>query len=100
MRNVSDKVVDKIKTQVSCSITCPKIVLFVRYCGIYGRIREVTDDNTRWRRDGTICKLDTSGYKRTLRIRNTYCFSHGNNGGTNAPQCFANCTLSALYRLY
>jgi len=28
-------------------------------------MREVTDDNTRWRRNDTICKLDTSGYIHT-----------------------------------
>jgi len=44
-----------------------------------------------------------AGYLRlhthTLRIRNNDCFSHSNNSGTNGPQCYANCILSALFVL-
>ena len=32
--------------------------------------------------------LDSVGYKHTLRVYNTYCFFHGNNGCTKAPQCY------------
>ena len=40
--------------------------------------------------------LDNKGYKLTLRICNTYCLSTTNNVCTNAPHCYAVCTLAAL----
>jgi len=37
----------------------------------YCRARQATDDNT----VHAHCMLDTNGYKHTLRLCNTYCFS-------------------------
>ena len=44
----------------------------------------VTDDNMAHAH----CMLYTSGYKHKLRISNTHCFSHINNGCKNAPQYY------------
>jgi len=41
------KVVEKIKTHISYSLTFPpKIVPFMRYCGKYGRVGPAAEDNT------------------------------------------------------
>jgi len=42
------------------------------------------------------CMLDDYGYKHTLRLCNTYCFSSGNNGYANAPQYYVIRTLPVL----
>ena len=54
---------------------CGKI--WKKYC----RGRQATDDNMAHAH----CMLDTSGYKRTLRICNTFLLFHSNSGCTNAP---------------
>ena len=41
----------------------------------YVRARQATDDNTRYSIVNEHCMLDNQGYRHTLRIRNTYCFS-------------------------
>jgi len=72
MRNVSDKIVEKIKTHVLCSI-----IYFLKLRRLrdnvdkYCRAVQDTDDNMAHAH----CMLDTSVYRYTLRIRNTYCFS-------------------------
>ena len=55
----------------------------------YGTDRQATDDNMH-----ALCVLDTSGYKHTLRICNTYCFFHCNNGCTKRTHCYFILTLS------
>ena len=46
MRNVSDKIVQKIKTHILCSVSLKKIVFFFRNnVEKYGTIRRDTDEN-------------------------------------------------------
>jgi hypothetical protein len=45
MRNVSDEVVEKIKTNILRSVTFPKIVPLWNNVEKYGTAREATDDN-------------------------------------------------------
>jgi len=57
---------------ILCSVT-----FFLRSCSLWDnveklcRVGQVTDGNMAHAH----CMLDTQGYKRTLRIRNTFCFS-------------------------
>jgi hypothetical protein len=66
------KVVDKIKTYMLRSITC-----FLKWCLLwdnvetYGRTGQATEDNMAH----AYCMLGDQGYRHTLRICNTYCFS-------------------------
>jgi len=48
-----------------------KVMPFMRYVEKYSRARQATDYNTAH----AYYMLDTQGYKHTLRIRNSYCFS-------------------------
>jgi hypothetical protein len=72
MRNVKDKVVEKIKTHILCSVTFSR-----KSCRLWDdlekhcRAGQAADDNMAHAH----CMLDTYGYKHTLRIFNTYCFS-------------------------
>jgi hypothetical protein len=65
------KVVEKIKTQILCA------VIFFKSCRLwenvekYRRARKAKDDNMAH----THCILYNQGYKHTLRLCNTYCFS-------------------------
>ena len=72
MRNVSNRIVEKIKTHVLCLVTLKKKSRQLwdnveKYCRAGG----ATADNTPYAH----CMLDTSGYKNTLRICNTYWLS-------------------------
>ena len=78
------KVVEKIKTHILCSVTFFRKSYRLwdnveKYC----RAGQATVDNMAHAH----CMLDTLGYKHTLRICSTGCFSHNNNCCTNAPQC-------------
>jgi len=53
---------------------------------------QATDDNL----VPAHCMLDTSGYKHTLKLYNTYRFSFCKNGYANAPQCYVILTLPVL----
>jgi len=49
MRNISEKVSERIKTHILCSISFfPKIVPFMRYMEKYYRTRQTTDENIIW----------------------------------------------------
>jgi hypothetical protein len=64
-------VIEKIKTDISCSITFFLIVPFMRMQKKYCRARQAID--------GYIAHasimLDTYSYKLALQMYNTYCFS-------------------------
>jgi len=90
------KVVEKIKTHILCSV-----FVFRKSCRLWDNVEkyfgagQATDDNMAHAH----CMLDVQGYKHTLRICNTHCFFHYNNGCTNAPQCYVIPTLSALFTI-
>jgi hypothetical protein len=66
-------VVDKIKTHILCSI----LFFFLKSCILWYNVKkcgsawQATDDNMAYAH----CILDTKGYKHTLRICITHCFS-------------------------
>ena len=78
------KVVEKIKTNISCSLSPPTPL---KSCCLwdnvekYIRVGQATDNNMAH----ALCMLHNEGYKHTLRICNNF-FPHGNNGYANAPQ--------------
>ena len=65
------KSVEKIKTHVLFSVTFPKILALYESVEKYCRAAQTTDDDMAHAH----CMLDTKGYKHTLTICNTYCFS-------------------------
>jgi len=66
------KFAEKVKTHISRTITfISKIVHLWDHVEKYCRPGQATDDSMAH----THCMLGTSGYKRTLRIRNIYRFS-------------------------
>ena len=68
------KVVEKIKTHILCSVTFffRKNMLFMMQCGnMLYRAEQATD----YKMALAHCLLDIEGYKCTLGICNTYCFS-------------------------
>jgi hypothetical protein len=74
IKNVSEKICDRVETHFHVQLLFSKIVLFLRYVEIYCRAMQTTDDNTA----RAHCMLEASGYKHykhTLRIHNTYSFS-------------------------
>jgi len=72
MKDVSDKFVEKIKTHFSSSVTFfRKPCLLWDHAEKFCRAGQATDDNMAHAH----CMLHTKGYKHTLTIRNTYCFS-------------------------
>ena len=70
MKDVSDRIVEKIKTDILCSI------FFLKSCRLWGKVRKydrarhVKDDNMAL----SLCMLDTYGYKHTFRICGNNCF--------------------------
>jgi hypothetical protein len=72
MRNVSDTFVEKIRIHILCLITS-----FRKSCHLWDNVEEcgtaiqATNDNMAHAH----CMLDAWGYKQTLRICDTYCFS-------------------------
>ena len=93
------KVVQKIKTHILCSVA-----FFRKSChlwdnvGKYCSAGQATDDDIAHAH----CVVDTKGhkgYKHTLRICNTFCFSHYNNGCTNVSQWYLTRTLHVLLTL-
>ena len=72
MRNVLDKIIEKIKTTILwsiafCRISCHLWYHVEKYC----TAGQATDHNMAH----SHCMLNTCGYKYTLTIRNTYCLS-------------------------
>ena len=71
-RNVAHKFVQNIETHILCSVTFSENLAV---CEImwkkYGRAGQATGDNTA----PALFVLDKKYYRRTLRIRNAYCFS-------------------------
>jgi hypothetical protein len=66
------KVVEKIKTHILCSITFfSNIVPFLDNVEKYRKVGQATGGNMAHAH----CMLDNKGYKYTLTICNTYCFS-------------------------
>ena len=74
MRNVSDK---KNLQRMFCfkKIYFPKFVPFMWLCGKIHWRQKGSGDNITRRRKGTPCMLVNKGYRQTLRICKTYCFS-------------------------
>jgi len=61
------KVVERVKTHIICAVTCFRKDTVEKYY----RARQAADDNTAH----VFCMVGTSGYKLTLRIYHTHCFS-------------------------
>ena len=75
MRNVSEKVVEKIKTHILCSVTVyPKWCRWWNIVELFDITGETTDDNITWRMPFA-CWI--RGYRHKLRVCecNTYWFS-------------------------
>ena len=74
MRSVSDKIVEKIKSDILCSITFSRKLCRlgdnVEQCC---RLSEPTYDNLTWRMH--FASWITKSYRYTLSVFNTYCFS-------------------------
>jgi hypothetical protein len=74
MRNGSEKVVEKINTNILCSIIFyPKKSCRFWHVEKRGRAGQATVDNMMHAH----CQLDTKDYKYTLKICNTFCFCTG-----------------------
>jgi hypothetical protein len=75
-RNVSEKIVEKIKTHIFCSVI---FFFFRKSCRLWGNVEKycragrASNDNVIWRMHIT-CWI-AYGYRHTLGICNTYCFS-------------------------
>jgi hypothetical protein len=71
MRNISGKVVEKIKTHILRSIAFPfsKILPFMRKCEKYSTVRQAIDDN----KEHAHCMLYNKGYKKNSEY--VICFS-------------------------
>jgi len=68
------KVVEKIKTHILCSIT----FFFWKSCLLWDNVEKYCragQDTDQYNTLHINCTLDAWGYKHTLRICNTYCFS-------------------------
>ena len=73
MRNVSDKIVEKIKTHTLCSV-----IFFFRKSGrLWDNVDKVrySRAGNRWQYGACALHATYIGYKHTLRICNTCCFS-------------------------
>ena len=79
MRNISDKIVQKVKTRFGRN----KVSEHRAVCDI------TTDDNIIWR-------MRLARWIGCKHTRNNYFFSTGNNGYANAPQYYFICTLPVL----
>jgi hypothetical protein len=69
------------------------MVPFMRQCAKILYFRQATDDNMAH----ALCMLDTRGYKHTLRICNTYCFSTVTVVTRTRLNVMFICTLSFLF---
>jgi len=86
MINISDNFVEKIKTDILCSVTFffRKSCVLWHNVGKYCKAGQATDDNmahAHW-------MLDTWSYKHILRICNIYFFPHCNSSCTKGPHFY------------
>jgi hypothetical protein len=93
MRNVSDEFVENQNNFLRSTISffenlalCE--IAWKKYC----KAKQTTHD----RMTHAHCILDNHGYRHTLRMRNTYCFSTATKRCTNAPQCYVIRTMPAI----
>jgi hypothetical protein len=71
MRHVLDVVVEKIKTHIVCPVT-----FFRRSYRVCKKVEKlVTGHQWQYNTGHALCMLGNEGYRKTLRICNTYCFS-------------------------
>jgi len=95
MENVSDKIIEKIKTLILRSVTFPPLPPARNSCCLWDNRENYciagqgTDDNMAHAH----CMLDSQGCKHTLRICNTDCFSTATIAALNAPRCHVIRTL-------
>ena len=83
---------EKIKTHILCSITFFFPENRAVYDIMWKHILEpghAIDDNM----ELGLCILDTLGYKLTLTICNTHCFSTATMAAGTVPQSYVTCTL-------
>ena len=70
------EILGKDKTYILCSV-----YIFGKSCSLWGNVGKILQSRTghKWQYNTThaLCMLVTQGYKYTLRICNTYCFSTG-----------------------
>ena len=71
------KLVDKIKRYILCSVPVFFFFYFRKSCHLWDNVEKyyVTRQGTNGNMTHAHCMPDTYGYKHTLRICNTYCFS-------------------------
>ena len=87
MRNVSDQVVEGIKTQILCLFLHRKSCRLWVNVGKYGTDRQATDGNIIWRMR-CFCRINKARmYTRSHNVRYTQLFDC-NNSYANAPQCY------------
>ena len=94
MRNVSEKVVEKIKTHIVCSVTFfeNRVVYEIIWKNIVDRGRP---QMTVWRMR-IACWITKATNTHTQIVYYLLLF-HYNNGCTNALQCYVICTLPVLF---
>jgi hypothetical protein len=96
MRNISEKQCRKNQSAYlslnNFYSECPKVVLCEIMWGKNGRARQATDDNI-IRRMRFACWITKATDAHLLLF-------HGNNGYTNAPQCYVIRTLPVLFSSY
>jgi hypothetical protein len=94
MRNVADKIVEKISTQDLCSITFEN-------CVVYKRMWERIVEPGRPQIEHGACALHAEYLRLQIHTQNMLCFLlfHCNNGCTKAPQCYVIRTLHVLFFL-
>ena len=92
------KVVEKIKTHISCSITFPKSSRLWDNVGKYGRARHDADDNVMWRMR---LAFWVTGYTHTHAHTHTHAIFlsfHGNSRYANAPPAwYVHCLSCFLF---
>jgi len=93
MRNISYKLVEKMKTHIVCSITFffRKSCLLWHNVGICGTAKQATNDNTTW-----LCMLDNWKPETHTQNMQHLSFFHGNTGYVNAPHYYVICILPVL----
>ena len=99
MRNISHKLVEKIKTQVSSSIT-----IFRKLCCLRDNVEYMVESERSQMtiQDGAETVRCASWIPQATNTHSEYVilvFSYSNDSGTNAPPCYAICKLSVLFIL-
>jgi hypothetical protein len=95
MRNVSEKVVEKIKTHILCSVTS----FFFKWCHSrdnvekYGTARQITDWNI------VECRKEERMQTHTHAVYYFLLF-HCSSGYIEAPQCYIACTLLVFHPIH